>query len=254
MAKRFTDTDKWDRPWFRALPNQYKLLWFFILDRCDIAGVWYVDMELASFQIGTKLDRQKAQEAFEKQIEIRGDRWLIKDFIGFQYGSLEASNKIYKNVTAKLNSFKEGAFMPHTSPIDGVMVMDKEKDKDGSLSLGRSGNPFFFEIPEDLKENEPEIRDWVEYKKQRHQPYKSKGLEALWRSLRSIPKEKRRESIDQSMANNWSGIFEKRSQHDGHKNTNAGIASKIGEPERADSKYAGIIKTIRVGGDEENKD
>ncbi len=242
MAKRFTDTEKWDRPWFRSLPNQYKLLWCFILDKCDIAGIWYVDLEMASFQIGARFDRLKAEETFKKQIEISGDRWLLKDFIAFQYGSLEASNKIYKNVTVKLNGFKEGASMPHISPIDGVMVMvkDKEKDKDDSLSLERHGKPFFV-LPDDLKESETEILDWLEYKKQRGQTYKPKGLEALWRTIRLIPKEQRRASIDQSMANNWSGLFERRGEN-GNRKIDAGGTSKVGNGKP--SKFDGLTENV----------
>jgi hypothetical protein len=52
MAKRFTDSEKWNRPWFRKLPTKYKLLWLYILDHCDMSGVWYVDFELASMMIG----------------------------------------------------------------------------------------------------------------------------------------------------------------------------------------------------------
>lgn len=64
-------------------------------------------------------------------------------------------------------------------------------------------------IPEDLLESESEIRDWVEYKSQKKQSYKQKGLDALWRVFRAIPKEGRRASVDHSMSNNWSGLFEK---------------------------------------------
>lgn len=135
MPKRFTDTDKWDRPWFRNLPNNYKLLWFFVLDKCDISGVWYVDFEMAQFQIGQKIDRKMSETLFEKQIEINGDRWLIRDFIPFQYGALTEANRIFKNVSAKLGAFKEGAYIPHLypilSPIDGAKDKDKDKDKDG---------------------------------------------------------------------------------------------------------------------------
>lgn len=65
-------------------------------------------------------------------------------------------------------------------------------------------------VPDDLKANEKEIRDWLEYKRQKGQTYKPKGLEALWRMFRAIPAEKRREAVDWSMANNWAGLFEKR--------------------------------------------
>lgn len=245
MAKRFTDTDKWDRPWFRKLPLNLKLLWCFIVDKCDIAGVWYVDLEMASFQIGSRFERTRVEEIFQKQIEVRGDRWLIKDFILFQYGSLEASNKIYRNVTAKLKAFQEGASMPHTSPIDGVMVMDKEKED--SPSFGKSEN--LLSIPEDLKANEAEIKDWLEYKKQRGESFKPKGLAAFFQKFREIPPDKRREAVNHSMANNWAGLFEKRSEN-GHKKHDAGSIGKIGEGERSDSKFAGVVTTVRVGGDE----
>jgi len=250
MSKRFTDTEKWDRPWFRSLKNHYKLLWCFVLDKCDIAGVWYVDLEMATFQIGSKFDRKEAENVFQKQIEVNGDRWLLKDFISFQYGSLEASNKIYKNVTAKLLSFKEGAYMTHPSPIDGVMVMDKEKDKDiSSFSL----KPLATVIPDDLICSEPEIKDWLDYKKQKGQTYKSKGLDALWRMFRSIHPSKRREAVDFSMSNNWAGLFEKKENQNGKQGTYGKRIAEDMEHERTDSKFSGIVKTYRVPGSEEGK-
>jgi hypothetical protein len=98
------------------------------LDKCDIAGVWYVDFQLASFLIGTKFSRAHAEALFQKQIQVSGDRWLIKDFIPFQYGNLGESNKMFRVVSAKLDNFKDGAYIPHISPINGGMDKDKEKD------------------------------------------------------------------------------------------------------------------------------
>lgn len=91
MAKRFTDSEKWLRPWFRALPAGYKLLWLYILDHCDMAGVWYKDIDLATTLIGCKFDEPTAMKYLGKQIEPLncGSRWLIKDFIGFQYRELD---------------------------------------------------------------------------------------------------------------------------------------------------------------------
>jgi hypothetical protein len=70
-------------------------------------------------------------------------------------------------------------------------------------------------IPEDLLASEPEIRDWLEYKRQRKQGYKpGKGLEALWRAFRMIRQDRRRAAVDHSMANNWSGLFEPKGGRD----------------------------------------
>lgn len=69
-----------------------------------------------------------------------------------------------------------------------------------------------YEVPDDLKESEKEILDWLEYKKEKGKTYKPKGLEAFWRVFRAIPKSKRRESVDYCMANNWDGLFEKKGE------------------------------------------
>ncbi len=63
-------------------------------------------------------------------------------------------------------------------------------------------------VPEDLKANEPEILDWLAFKKESGRAYKPKGLEALWRRLREIPADRRRAAVDHSMANNYQGLFE----------------------------------------------
>lgn len=63
-------------------------------------------------------------------------------------------------------------------------------------------------IPEDLESNRTEIQEWLEYKKERGQVYKPRGLLALWSRLREIPEKSRASAIRGSMASNYSGIFE----------------------------------------------
>jgi len=46
MAKRFTDTDKWKKTFIRTMKAPYKLLWLYILDECDHAGIWQVDFDV----------------------------------------------------------------------------------------------------------------------------------------------------------------------------------------------------------------
>lgn len=250
--KRFTDTDKWERPWFRKLPRDYRDLWMFIVDKCDAAGVWYVDMELASFMIGSDLNYGDALVFFGKQVEEieKGARWFILDFVEFQYGHLSEDCKPHLKIISELKSLglldRVPHNLPHTLPDRGLSrVQDKEKErKKKYLSLdGGVGET----IPDDLKMNEPEIRDWLEYKRQKGQRYKPKGLEALWRSIRAIPAEKRKESIEHSMANNWAGLFVKNGGNDGRENANDKLHSAIGGVERPDSKYAGVVRTVRTG-------
>ena len=45
--KRFTDTDKYKKPFIRGLKGAYKLLWDYLYHECDNAGVWIDDFDVA---------------------------------------------------------------------------------------------------------------------------------------------------------------------------------------------------------------
>jgi hypothetical protein len=119
-----SDSNKWKNPFFKSLPTEYKLFWIYILDDCDHAGVWQVDMEIAQIKLGTKLSLQKARGLFkERVVEFdNGTRWFLPDFIAFQYGELCEKNKMTKPVLSVLTKYD---LMGHLSPINGVKVKDK---------------------------------------------------------------------------------------------------------------------------------
>ena len=84
MKKRFTDTDKWADPWFRQLSPTAKLLWQWILDYCDNAGVLDPDWELAGFQIGENVIPSIVE--IESRIErLENGAIFVPKFIYFQY-------------------------------------------------------------------------------------------------------------------------------------------------------------------------
>lgn len=86
MAKRFTDTDKWRRPWFRKLEPRAKLAWLYLVDNCDHAGIWNADFDLLSFQLGIEIHESDLQSWFEeKLIKIDQDKFFIPSFLEFQY-------------------------------------------------------------------------------------------------------------------------------------------------------------------------
>lgn len=107
MAKRFTDTGKWQKKWFRTLPTKYKCFWQYILDSCDIAGIWDVDIELASFVIGEKLDRAEILSFFKKQVVIiSSDKWFLQEFVNFQNGlKLNEASPVHKKIISILEKY-----------------------------------------------------------------------------------------------------------------------------------------------------
>jgi len=86
MAKRFTDSDKWKKAWFRKLSPKYKCFWIYITDQCNHAGIWDVDFDLASMFIGEDIKSEEVLDLFPSHIhQINETKWFIIDFIEFQY-------------------------------------------------------------------------------------------------------------------------------------------------------------------------
>ena len=160
MAKRFTDSEKWKNPFLRKLKPAYKLLWLYLLDECDHAGVWRLDLEVAQVKLGIELDEQEALAQFGDRITPIGeDYWFIKDFPNFQYGPLNPSSKIHKSVIIRLEKLQKGLSNPYLNPLEtlskpfanpldtlteplaielpksSLTLKDKDKDKDKVLSI-----------------------------------------------------------------------------------------------------------------------
>lgn len=127
MPKRFTDTEKWKKPFLRALDAPYKLLWFYILDDCDMAGIWQVDFEVARIRTGQQVDYDAALRLFgDRVVVIDRFKWHIPDFIVFQYGKLSETNRMHLSVIQILKKYNL-YLSPLNAPNNGAK--DKEKDK-----------------------------------------------------------------------------------------------------------------------------
>jgi hypothetical protein len=131
MAKRFTDTDKWKKPFIRGLQTPYKILWLYILDECDHAGIWQVDFDVARIKIGEpNINEKDALTAFGDRVIVIEDKWFINDFVEFQYGELNPANRVHKSVIDIISKFKN---KPLNSPLKGAKDKDKEEDKENTI-------------------------------------------------------------------------------------------------------------------------
>jgi len=136
MAKRFTDTNKYKKPFIRGLQGAYKLLWDFIYHDCDHAGIWIVDFDIAQIYVGSDMPVNKADalKYFNNNksriIEVDNkERWFIPSFIDFQYGKLNPENRAHFSVIQILDKYKllnKNKML--ISPLEGAK--DKEQDKD----------------------------------------------------------------------------------------------------------------------------
>ena len=82
------------------------------------------------------------------------------------------------------------------------------------LNPGSGASPLGDSFPAELKNDEPDILDWLAYKRERGETYKARGLKALWTKLLAIPAFMRKAALQTAMANNWAGFFPAKSNED----------------------------------------
>jgi hypothetical protein len=97
--KRFTDTEKWNDTWFRGLPPKIKCAWSYLCDTCDNAGIWKIDLEGMSFNVGEKIRPDEFEKYFSGRFKkISDDKiWILK-FIDFQAGKIKMGNKPHEQI------------------------------------------------------------------------------------------------------------------------------------------------------------
>jgi len=104
--KRFTQTTKWDDPWFWELSPKAKLLWVFICDHCDYAGIIEISLRIASAKIGDEVTHEHLSELLVKLRELSPGKYLIPGFIKFQYGQLSPDCKPHLPVYQSLEKHR----------------------------------------------------------------------------------------------------------------------------------------------------
>jgi len=109
MAKRFTDTMKWNEDWYLDLSLHHKLFWIYICDNCDHAGIFKPNKRMFEILIGQTIDIKlflKVVNLGKSRIETLGNgRWYLTGFIEFQYGAfLNPNSKVHKSILKVLNN------------------------------------------------------------------------------------------------------------------------------------------------------
>jgi len=139
MAKRMTDSNKWEDPWFQDLPSKYKLFWLYLLDKCDHAGIWEVNFKNASFFIGEHLEVSEVKRILSGRINFLNDKyWLITKFIHFQYGGIKTDQVGRSVMQILIKHDILSLFEPLPSPSLGSIDKDKVKDMVNVLGTGKN--------------------------------------------------------------------------------------------------------------------
>lgn len=155
MAKRLTDSTKWNDNWFTELPADVKLIWLYILDTCDHAGVYKVSYKLIKFNTGTERTETEIIEYLKDRIYIADDKWFIPKFITFQY------KNFFTSKTPAIVSARE-LLISHNiiKPNDNVLpTLNKELCKDSTTLIEPLPNDYIRTKDMDMDTDKDMVKD-----------------------------------------------------------------------------------------------
>lgn len=142
MAKRYIDTELWNKEWFQELSVKEKCLFLFICQNCDCAGVWDTNFRQASFIIGEKVDKTDIDSINSKKQQfeyLANGKIFVTDFIAFQYFKTK-ENYLNENNNAHLGVIKSLIknkidYTRYLSPSSGAMDMVCNKDMEKCFKI-----------------------------------------------------------------------------------------------------------------------
>ena len=160
MAKRFTDTLLWQKEWFLRYTPKQKLLFRFLLDNCDCAGIYEANYILLAVYIGESIEEEDILSLNEhkKQVEkLPNGKFFIPDFIKFQYGILSKTCKPHLPVIASLKqNGLESLIKGYLKGIDTLKEIEKESGikKDLEDSIKKEFSQFWEIYPKQRAGNQ----------------------------------------------------------------------------------------------------
>lgn len=221
MAKRFIDTEIWDKEWFMALSQKHKLLIQFIFSKCDVAGIWAPNWALASTYIGSKVSLDDLKTISNQVILLEDGKVFVHGFIEFQYGVLSETCNPHKKIIAILQKYNlyervlQGYFKGSPTLQDKDKDKEEEKDKDKGGVGENESKPIAqpINLPFSTELFASAWQRFKEFKKKRfkfsYHDVKSEqlALNELFKLSDGI-EAKSVAIIDQSIMNGWKGLFE----------------------------------------------
>lgn len=161
MAKRFTDSNKFNDPWYRRLSPKHKCLWEYLLAECNHAGLLKnLDFERMTFQIGEEITQEDIKIFDGRLIFVNKEILFIPKFIEFQYSELNPESRVHSSIIKELEKFNlykklKGIDRVSTGYLKGIDTLkDKEKDKDKDKDKDKEkevSSLVLSSLPEDMK-------------------------------------------------------------------------------------------------------
>lgn len=176
MAKRFTETMKWNEDWYLELSLPEKLFWIYICDNCDHAGIFKPNKRMFELLIGNEINVESFLDNVnvnKARICVLGNgRWFLTGFIEFQYGSkLNPNNRVHKSILKILNDNDINLDFPNnkvslSEPIDNTKNIPRSTQEVEAYFIEKGSNKkeaerfFFYYESQGWRVGKNPMKDW----------------------------------------------------------------------------------------------
>lgn len=216
MPKRYTETLKWSDPWFRSLSPDAKLLWFWMVDNCDQAGIIDPDFALCEFQTGIKRAFEKLQELGDRIARIENGKLIIVKFIDFQQGRLsrdcKAHNPVFQSLEKNGMLDENGEIKGYPKGIDRVSIgypyptSNSNSNIKSKCTIKKEENEM--PLPYCSDEFTSIWSDWERHLKEKKKPLSPTARKMQFAKLSEMGESRAVIALKYSMTNGWQGIYE----------------------------------------------
>lgn len=150
--KRFTATEKWEKPWYQELPPHLKCLWQYMCDKCDAAGVWEPNWKAASMFIGKTVSAADLARFEGKVAKLKAGKIVIGSFVEFQYGKLSTDCRahipVFRLIQKHTLSIGYAEAIHSLKEEEEEQEEEKEPETEGSMPIDlRPFDKFWREYP-----------------------------------------------------------------------------------------------------------
>jgi hypothetical protein len=216
MAKRFIDTKMFEDEWICSLSKDAKLFFIYYITTCDHAGILKLNKKLCEFQTGLKNTDTVIKELGKSLITVKENVYFMPRFIKFQYPDFPKSTVKQQDSALKIlksyNLFNDetNSYLTLSKELPNSYDSDNDIDSDSDSNNVNVINKNKYEFVKiEFKQS---FEKWIAYKKERKESYKSEmSLKTFYDNLIKLSNNNpdiAMQIVNQSIANNWAGIFE----------------------------------------------
>lgn len=160
MSTRFTETSKWQDPWYRKLSPNAKTLFTYFTEMCNLAGFTEIDEEDVLFRTKIPPDQIKnTYKELEKSVCVKGGWAWSKNFLKHQKNlPLNPENNAHKHIiyliSEQVDRFTLKALEDKLGAVEGLIssICNIKCSKGKVKSKGRFTPPTLEEITAYCKE------------------------------------------------------------------------------------------------------